>query len=38
MDLKILKKKFRDKKMFTKFALKVNPRNRQKPLRGGIRF
>lgn len=38
MALKVLRKKVKDKKMFTKFALKVNPRNRQKPLRGGIRF
>lgn len=28
----------RDKKYFTKFAVKIHPRNRMRPLRGGIRF
>lgn len=38
MALKVVRNKKKDKKMYTKYALKVNPRNRQKPLRGGIRF
>lgn len=35
---KVIRKKRKDMRMFTRYALKVSPRNRIRPLRGGIRF
>lgn len=36
--MKVIRKKVKDKKSFTKYALISNPRNMRKPKRGGIRF